>query len=263
MAESTLKLNFTEIMTEVGRYLGYDRDPDNWSSDQDDDVVAIVKRGLRNFYFPQRVNPNEAAHRWSFLRPQATLTIWDDVVEDDAVTATISYSDPTSTVTASSAIFYPSVVGATLTAVTSGNEYTIAGYTSSTVVTITGAASGDTGDTIEVDSSDVFRLPWDFGGLAGDGRFTFDNSENKAGYIDLTSDVRIRQWRQSSVSTGIPQYAAIVPLTTDATEGQRWQAIFHPPPNDVLTLHYRYYILPDNLVETTAEYPYGSAAHSS
>jgi len=38
--------------------------------------------------------------------------------------------------------------------------------------------------------------------------------------------------------------------------------MFHNPPNDVLTLHYRYYVLPDALVLTTLEYPYGSAAHS-
>jgi len=38
--------------------------------------------------------------------------------------------------------------------------------------------------------------------------------------------------------------------------------MFHNPPNDDFTLKYRYYILPDALVLTTYEYPYGSAAHS-
>jgi hypothetical protein len=36
----------------------------------------------------------------------------------------------------------------------------------------------------------------------------------------------------------------------------------HPPPNDIFTLDYRYYILPDALVDTSSEYPYGSPQHS-
>ena len=49
---------------------------------------------------------------------------------------------------------------------------------------------------------------------------------------------------------------------TAGVQGQRWEAMFHQPPNAVFTLHYRYAVLPDALVKTTAGHPYGSAHHS-
>ena len=260
MAESTLNLTFTEIRTEIGRYLGLDRTYTNWDANEILDVTACIKRGLRNFYFPPRVE-KQAAHRWSFLRPQATLTIWDDLVTADAITATITYSDPVSTVTASEAAFYPSMVGKNLVTA-SENSYVIAGYTSTTVITVTGDASGDTGDIITIDSEDTFTLPWDYGGMSGDGLFTYANDESKLQTVTLTSEANIRKLRQSSVSTGTPYLACIVPKTTDGTAGQRWVAMFHNPPGEPLVLHYRYYLLPDALVLDDLEYPYGSAAHS-
>ena len=262
MSESTLKITFTEIRTELGRYLDLDRTYASWSADEVADVTECIKRGLRNFYFPMKTNVNEPAHRWSFLRPSATLVIWDDIIEDDEITATIVFDDPNSTVTASEAAFYPSMVGKSLVCVTSGNSYTITGYTSSTVIEVEGDASGDTGDTITIDSGDTFTLPWDFGGMSGNGGFTYDRDSNKIFDINLTSDVNIRKLRQASISPGAPTLAAVIPKSTDGTQGQRWEAAFYPPPNSVLTLHYRYYILPDALVLTTLEYPYGSAAHS-
>jgi hypothetical protein len=217
---------------------------------------------LRQFYFPLKTNALEPAHRWNFLRPVATLTIWDDIVEDDEITVTITYDDPTSTVTASEACFYPSMVGKKFVCVTSGNEYTIAGYTSSTVVTVTGDASADDGDMITIDSEDTFLLPWDYGGMENNGKFTYTNTNGKEQSIRLVSEATIRKLRQSSVSASTPTLCAIVPMATDGTAGQRWQAMFYPPPNEVLVLEYRYYVLPDNLVDTSKEYPYGSAAHS-
>jgi hypothetical protein len=262
MSESTLKITFTELQSEVGRYLDLNRSVDEWDDNQVADVNEIIKRGLRNFYFPLKTNPEMPAHRWSFLRPAATLTIWDDLIADDAVTATITYASPSSTVTASEAAFYPSMVGKTLTCVTSENTYTITGYTSSTVITVLGDASSDTGDSITIASDSTFILPWDFGGMAGDGKFTYDNANNKLSNITMVSEAQIRKLRQSSISTATPYLAATLPKTTDGTEGQRWEAMFYPPPNEPLVLHYRYFILPDALISTTKEYPYGSAAHS-
>jgi hypothetical protein len=265
MSESTLQITFTDLETEVGRFLGYHRTVANWSSVQTADLLAILERGLRQFYFPPRtksqIASGQQAHRWSFLRPRATLDIWDDLIEADAITATASYAAPVSTVTASAAAFYPSMEEKTLTFVTTGNTYVIDGYTSSTVVTVTGDASAETG-VITIDSEDVFTLPWDFGGMTGDGKFKYDNAENKLSVIDVCSDVKIGHLRQHSVATGTPYLAAIVPLRTAGAQGQRWGVLFHPPPNDLITLHYRYYLQPDALVDTSAEYPYGGVAHS-
>jgi hypothetical protein len=263
MAESTLQLTWTEIEEEVGRYLGLNRTILQWTPNEVNDVAAITKRGARQFYFPQRTHPQEQAHRWSFLRPAATLTIWDDVVADDAITvSTASYSDPVTTITASDDVFYESMEEKTMGFDENSNTYVIDEYVSATQVRVTGDASGEAGNTITIDSEDTFTMPWNYGGMAGDGKFTYDVDENTLNYIDVTSDVRIRLLRQRTTSTGTPWLCAITPMTTAGTQGQRWEAMFHQPPNDVFVLHYRYYLLPDALVDTTLEYPYGSVAHS-
>ena len=262
MGQSTLQLTWTEIETEVARYLGFDRTIGNWTASEVLDMAAIIKRGSRQFYFPQRIDPGERAHRWTFLRPQATLTIWDDFIAGDAITATgAAFATPITTITASAAIFYPTSEEKTVTFVDSANTYVIDEYTSSTVVNVTGDASAETG-VITIDSEDTFTLPWDYGGMAGDGRFTYDEDENTLNSIKLTSDARMRTLRQWDTSTGTPYLCAITPVSTDGTQSQRWTAMFHQPPNEVFVLHYRYYILPDALVDSTNEYPYGSAAHS-
>jgi len=262
MSESTLKITHAELSTELGRYLGIDRDEDNWTANEVLDVEACKKRGLRQFYFPPRVNQDEQAHSWSFLRPQSVLWIWDDVIEDDEITiSSATYADPVTTITASDDVFYPSMEEKTLTCVTSGNTYVIDQYISATQVKVTGDAHSETG-VITIDSEDLFTMPWDFGGMAGDGNFTYDVDESRISVIKLTSDVRIRLLRQATISTGTPGLAAIVPLITDGTQGQRWAAMFHNPPDKPYKMHYRYYILPNALVDTTLEYPYGSAMHS-
>ena len=268
MSESTLQITFTELEAEIGRFLGYDRTVANWSSAaQVLDLGAILKRGLRQFYFPPRTKrqteQEQAAHRWSFLRPRASLDIWDDVIAADAITvSTAVYASPVTTITASAAVFYPSMEEKTMTFSAGSGSYVIDQYVSSTVVKVTGNAAAEAGKIILISSGGLFTLPWDFGGMVGDGRFTYDNAENKLSGIDLTTDVRINLLRQSSVATGTPYCAAVVPLSGAGTQGQRWAALFYPPPNDVMTLHYRYYILADALVDSTAEYPYGSVPHS-
>jgi hypothetical protein len=263
MAESTLRVTWSNLEAEVGRYLGLNRTIADWSGNETADVLAIITRGLRNFYFPPRTSPTELAHIWSFLRPTATLIIWDDVLAADAITiSTAVYSDPTTLITASGDVFYPSMEEKTLTCDTSGNTYTIDQYVSATQVYVTGDASGDAADTITIDSGDTFTLPWDFGGMAGDGRFCYDNDDSALNWITVCSHSRIRTLRQGDISTGTPWLAAITPMKpAAATQGQRWEATFHQPPNDNFTLHYRYYVLPDALVDDTSEYPYGSAQH--
>jgi len=263
MGQPTTQITFSELRTELARFLGYPRSAGDWSENQVLDLAAIIKRGLRQFYMPPRTDPNAPAHRWSFLHPAATLSIWDDVVTADAITQSAStYVDPVTTITASEAVFYPSMEEKTIVYGTSGSEFVIDEYISSTQVKVTGNATGEDDNIITIDSGDIFTLPWDFGGMSGDGRFTYNINENRLVNIQVTADVRVRMLRQGTVGTGTPYLAAIVPLKPDGTQGQRWGAMFHPPPNDVFTLHYRYFVLANALISSTAEYPYGAAGHS-
>ena len=74
MAEPTLSLTLDELRREVARFLSFGRDYTNLTITQQEDVDSIIRRGLRQFYFPP---PSMAgmSHQWSFLRPTASLTL--------------------------------------------------------------------------------------------------------------------------------------------------------------------------------------------
>ena len=80
MAESTLSLSYQEIRTELADYLGWGRDSSLWDTGKQNKLDSVITRGLRQFYFPPAIaearRPNiKRAHSWSFLRPEATLTL--------------------------------------------------------------------------------------------------------------------------------------------------------------------------------------------
>jgi hypothetical protein len=79
----SLQITYDEIRREVGRFLGYNRDPDEWSADATTDVADAIKSGQRNFYWP---NVGEQRYSWSFLRKRADVTL--SVGEDTYALAT-------------------------------------------------------------------------------------------------------------------------------------------------------------------------------
>lgn len=67
----SLHITYDELLREVGRFLGYGRDPDDWSDDQTTDVEDTIKSGLRSFYWP---TVGDKRYAWSFLRKRSNLT---------------------------------------------------------------------------------------------------------------------------------------------------------------------------------------------
>lgn len=77
MADTTvnpLHESYSTIRVELGFFLGYDRDPTAWTTDQAADVERYIKSGLQMYYYPP---PNPATqglgYEWSFLKPWWTL----------------------------------------------------------------------------------------------------------------------------------------------------------------------------------------------
>ena len=63
-----LKVSYSELRREVGRHLGFDRNPDNWDANQIQDVADIVKAGQWHFYWPPATEQTGVqSHLWSFL----------------------------------------------------------------------------------------------------------------------------------------------------------------------------------------------------
>lgn len=70
-----------QLRREIGHYLGFDRDPDNWSSNETQDVWDVIDSGLRTFYRPPRLEGEAEAYQWSFLKPQLTIQLRTGVDE--------------------------------------------------------------------------------------------------------------------------------------------------------------------------------------
>jgi hypothetical protein len=66
-----LQITYAELRREIGRFLGYDRNPDNWDSTASTDVADILRSGMRVFYFPFA---GEQHYTWSFLRKVGTVS---------------------------------------------------------------------------------------------------------------------------------------------------------------------------------------------
>jgi hypothetical protein len=134
MAESTLSLKFSTIREAIAHYLGYKRLATvaaGLTTDELADVDAYHNEGMRDFL---------GAFPWSFLSPVVSVTLWK--------TATGSIKDiATVTITTAAAEFFATMVGRKITFDTSGTEYDISSYTSSTVLVLTADASGETAAT--------------------------------------------------------------------------------------------------------------------
>ena len=82
----SLAINYEQLKRDIGRYLGYDREPGNWTEDEDEDVEQVIAQGLRQFYRPPRIPGDKYSHQWSFLRPIGSLAITSGTADYDLPT---------------------------------------------------------------------------------------------------------------------------------------------------------------------------------
>jgi len=193
-------------------------------------------------------------HAFSFLQPSTaavTLTLWPTVTGTMTVVTT--------TITAAAAAFYPSMVGHTLTADTSENTYTISGYTSSTVITVTASAAADTGDTFTITATGTYRLPSDWGGAVSSPVYT--NASDTSQDLDEVTPEEMDELYRDDSNTGDPEnWAMSVP--SPVTTGQSWDARFHPIPSTAMTVQWPYKVVIADLTDSTAVYPAGGEEHN-
>jgi len=106
-----------------------------------------------------------------------------------------------------------------------------------------------------------YTLSANFGGLIGE--MTYSADDNRWFPIELTGEHRIRTLRQrdySSISSD-PKLAAVRPISSSGSNGQRFQLMLYPKPDKAYTLSYRYHALPNQLTAANP-YPMGGAAHA-
>ena len=69
-----LSVTYDDLRREIGRHLGWGRDPDSWADDQQTDCDDIIARGLRSFYYP-RPAEGQGQHIWTFLRRVESIAL--------------------------------------------------------------------------------------------------------------------------------------------------------------------------------------------
>ena len=260
MTESTLALTYTQLVALVARYLGLL--PVAGLSATDITLIDdIIASGLRQFYFPPPVG-NERPYQWSFLTPVTTL----DTIAPYS-TGTIAVTITGKTVTLTDGV-WPSWTATHGSLVIDTTEYVIASRTDDTHLELASAWTEDTETASDyvLKHDGNYDLPDDFGGIQG--RLVIE-SVNYQPEITLIGEGRIRQMRQtrpqnqqSTSSTTTPYWAAVRPKVQVTTTGQRFEILFFPLPNDVYTISYPMRVLPQMLVTTTIEYPYGGTEHA-
>jgi hypothetical protein len=249
MTESTLSADFEEIQIEVADFLGLKRSSSDWSSDDTARLVAIMKAGLSQFYFPPKIHDRSDPHKWSFLTPVASGSILGPYA-----TGTVTVASGTCTLAVGT---WPTWAKDNGILTIGSTEYAITTRDSDSELTVVGDDVA-AGTSYSLQHDGVISLPDDFGSMAC--RYLTFNEDEAGPRIKLIGEGQIRTMKQGNESTGQPVYAAVRPKTSDGSTGQRWELILYPLPDDDYGVYYRYEVLPNKL--TTSLYAYGSAVHT-
>lgn len=188
-------------------------------------------------------------HTFSFLKPTASLTLWAGFAAT-AITAS------TTTLTAATAIFHPTMLGATITGVQTEVEYTIVTYTSTTVVVVGADASGDTTFTMTPDG--INRLPSDWGG--SDQLPIYNNDAGTTVELKQVTPQEMDELYRQSDSEGLPSSWCYVPAAYATSAAPQQNIRVHPPSADDKTVNWQYRDLPADLTDA-AVYHVGGEEH--
>lgn len=257
MAESTLTLTLPTLRNRIAYYLGYGEDYSACTANQKADVDRAVTDGYRWFLFPRGVPGAGISHDWTFLRPTSQLTLWAAVAEDTTTPKTISGSG--TTITASESVFHREMIGSVIVD-SAGNSWTITAYTSAIVVTVDADATAVSALSFSIPATGRIRLPDDLASIDGDLIVTSPSLRGRR--VEIVDLARVQLARQATESVGTPGYAALRPVRSDQSAGQRQELLVWPDADTDIVCDYCYVVRPDALVATTNEYPLGGMEYS-
>lgn len=79
MPESSVAIELLELQAEIGFFLGFTRGEhyggQTWNRHKQAAIDSCIASGLHKFYFPPILPGDTRAHDWSFLKPEASLTL--------------------------------------------------------------------------------------------------------------------------------------------------------------------------------------------
>jgi hypothetical protein len=234
----SLEVTIDDIRDEVGRALGYGR------NSSEDDVIACVKRGMRQFYTPEPLQGERVGHRWSFLRSIETLNTH---APTSAATVTIPSNDTDRVnITTGSLLTTDALSISHVSLVNSGTttKHLVSTVADTTTLDLSEAAGfTGTGISCTVHYNGTYALPADFAGI--EGPLTYDTfygtDPNIADQtIEITSESKLRDMMQYLEDRDDkPRVAAVYSTGADGTAGTSHRIAFFPIPDATYVLKYK------------------------
>lgn len=242
MAESTLSVDYDAIRREFGLRMRIGRDPDGWKPDDADDVAAMIRDGLNNFY---------AAHEWSFMRPEGTLSTEDEYNTGTVTVASGVVTGVGTVFPANSAEFDFEIDQSTYDVSTRDSD------TQLTLVDTTVTAAAGSGYNL---ARSKYEFDDDFGAL--DSPITYRPGQ-ASWYtpLPIVSKHEINRRRQAYTVNSHPQMCSLLTKEYDATTGTRTYIRFWPSPDAVYKFYFFYKAHP-NTLDATNKYPLGGREHA-
>jgi len=205
-----------------------------------------------------KVPGTQRFHDWLFMYPYSTITVWPTMT--GAASGAPTYAAPTSTVTSAAAMFYSSMIGHSVAFTTGATSYTITSYTSSTVVGVSGDASGEAdGDVLTVTANGLYSLPTDFGGMSDEPVYAYASGASLPDFGHTSLRTIYRRMRDSSTA-GDPLRWALEPKVRVAAAVQGWWLRVDPVPGTARTVILPYRVEVTALTDA-AVYPVAPIEH--
>jgi hypothetical protein len=248
MAESTISVTYTQLRRIVGRAVGYDRDPSAWTSGKAymaTDVDDCIRSGLSRFY---------AEKDWGFLR------MADLLVPLYAPYSTGTVTIVAGAVTGSGTTFPTWAADGDL--VVDGLAHRVSTRGGNTALTLADTTVSATAGSSYSLVQARYTLPQSFS------QFEENKLQYRPGDAPYTcirettiDDIRVKRFTSPDYND-YPQNYAIAAKSSTGSDGQRREMHFWPVPSADTKALGQYRIIPDMLVDTTLEYPYGGMFHS-
>jgi len=250
--EPTSALSYNDLILEVAIKLGVASYGTNGTEKAQvpvdahdlDECQRHVNNGIRMLI------SHAPLHGWRWTRQIATVTLW----ASGSGTASGTNPGGQGTITATTEVFYPSMVGHDLDFTVSEASYTITEYVSSTVVRVSSDPSSETAVAFTITADGNYTLPRTFGGqYTGDP--TFVAGSNESTNLEWTSSIEIRRRREISTTlSSTPRLLAIRRVTDLA---RRWELVAWPTPSSTVTVEFPFELYFDTLVYGTDMHPAG------
>ncbi len=240
---AALMLTFLELYGEVGKEKFSDRTP---AEPDLTEAKLIANRAYLRF-----INERD----WTFLHPASTIVFWATTT-----TAAVTITGSGLIFTVAADTFYPSMIGASITSVTGEITYTIDGYTSAKVITVSSTAAADDGDTFTITADGNYALPSTCEEVSSDTIIYPVNTGYRPARkrsVDF-----IKQRRANGPVTSDPIWFAVEATAFVPATGQRRRLLTYPITGTTRTMKYTSRIHPDELTED-ADFPIGGEKHAT